>query len=513
MAVGEDGAVLSSQNGTNWNALASGTIEHLNHVSYSLGRFWIAGNNGLLLTNQTGGGFRTVPLGLTNALYSISTSPTEVLVTGDSALVLSDPGFSQPVLQTNNVPSWPFYTSLWDGRLFLVGGKGGMVLEGFRTNATAPLHWYSQSESPRSWLWSVTRANGFYVATGASGTILTSVDGVNWEMESTPTATQGEILMGVAANPEVIVAAGTSGKILYSPNELVTLVSTNAQGESITNVVSLYGLDWREANPGLTTQNLQGVAERDGTFVVAGASGTILTSANGSTWVQRLSGTLNTLSAVAAHAGGFVAAGDRGTLLSSSDGVFWRTEYSGVTNWIYGVKFVNNRFIAVGEAGLILESADGKRWDVRNSGTSTWLNSVAYTNGKYFVSGDEGVLLSSSDAVTWVAEPPITVRSLYSLATHESQVIAVGTEGTILRKRLAPFNSPVQILDLAHQAEITTFLFLGKPGQRFQIEGTLNLPGGWVGGAEAEIRRADGTLIYLQRDSSPRRYFRTVAEP
>src|ERR1700722_16673433 len=68
---------------------------------------------------------------------------------------------------------------------------------------------------------------------------------------------------------------------------------------------------------------LWGIAAGPSGLVAVGTGGTILTSADGTTWVRRASGPTSWLVGVAYGAGQYVAVGDNGTILLSPDGIGW----------------------------------------------------------------------------------------------------------------------------------------------------------------------------------------------
>src|SRR5262249_46837878 len=115
-------------------------------------------------------------------------------------------------------PIWPYYSTLWDGRLFLLGGRTGLKVEGYRTNATAPMGWYADPQPTRNWIWSATRSPDFYAACGAQGTIVTSLDGIDWTREVVPSAASGQVLLGIGGNNDALIAVGNAGTVLRGPN-------------------------------------------------------------------------------------------------------------------------------------------------------------------------------------------------------------------------------------------------------------------------------------------------------
>ena len=75
----------------------------------------------------------------------------------------------------------------------------------------------------------------------------------------------------------------------------------------------------------------------------------------------------------------FIAVGASGTLLTSSDGTTWTAQTSGTSNNLRAVAYDgSSTLVAVGFSGTILTSSDGTTWTSRTSGTSEHLKRVAY---------------------------------------------------------------------------------------------------------------------------------------
>jgi len=95
---------------------------------------------------------------------------------------------------------------------------------------------------------------------------------------------------------------------------LLTLVAHNASGSSGSEA----GATWTLRVPGFN--DLNSVAYGNGLFVAVGGSrdsSTILTSRDGVTWTQRVSGTSRDLNGVTYGNGLFVAVGSFGTIITS----------------------------------------------------------------------------------------------------------------------------------------------------------------------------------------------------
>jgi hypothetical protein len=467
--------------------------------------------------------------GTTNTLYAVAANLNSRLVVGEDEVRLYNT-FSQTwsaetdPAKANPVPIWTYRTALWEGDStslqgnYLVGGRSGVMVEGSGTFGGGGLNWTLHTNSVRNWLWEVQRLPEIYVAVGDRANVLTSVDGVDWELELVPASVTNSVFLGVGGSTNGLVAAGNQGSLIFSPNELVELVRTNADGTLITNQTSSLGIFWYATEPRPTTNDLQGVTLFQDRFVVTGGKGTILTSSDGTNWTAQSSPTEAYLSSLASFPGGIVAVGQVGTVLLSPDSLQWTPQSSSVTNWIYRIRYVDGQLVAVGQDGLILTSPDGQVWNRPSSGTSRWLNDVIKIEETYFVAGTQGTLLASTNLSDWINIGTVTYKSLYGLAAHQGQLMAVGVEGLILRSPVVPDLSPVQFLAYDRQPPYDLFLISGRTDQRFTLDFNFNLndPGAWQIGPLLEIVNGNGTLVHLQpalTNNISQEFFRTTMAP
>ena len=66
-------------------------------------------------------------------------------------------------------------------------------------------------------------------------------------------------------------------------------------------------------------------------------------------------------------------------ILTSPDGITWTEQISGTSNNLENVIFENGSFLAVGYSGTILTSPDGITWTERDSGKSNYLSGVTFS--------------------------------------------------------------------------------------------------------------------------------------
>ena len=75
----------------------------------------------------------------------------------------------------------------------------------------------------------------------------------------------------------------------------------------------------------------------------------------------------------------YVAFGASGTILTSSDGSSWTGRTTGVTVNLNGISYGNGVYVIVGSSGTIITSSDGISWTERASGTTNQLNPVTFS--------------------------------------------------------------------------------------------------------------------------------------
>lgn len=508
VAVGEGGLIATSATGQNWAVRNSTTSRDLNKITFASGRFTVVGDVGTVLGSTTGTTWTSLNAGTTNNLFTVADVNNVRLVAGDNAVRLQVGSvWSDELSKAAPAPAWTYLSSVARPDFFLIGGRTGLMAEGYRTNATT-FFWVPSDDSLRRWLFDVTHRNGIYVAVGDRATVMTSANGLDWALEQVPTAVTNSIFLGIGGDTNLLVAVGNHGAIMTSLNSFTNVAVTNVVGTNmiVTNqTISTFGVIWEAIDPSPTTNDLQAICGFEGGFVAGGGNGTVLTSPDGRAWTTRSTPTTSLLSSVTSFPEGLIATGANGTILFSPDGVTWSQYDSGTTNWVYRVRYLGGQLIAVGQNGVILTSPDGATWTIRNSGTTRWLNDVTFIDGTYLVVGTQGAVLSSPDAAAWTDRGTITLKSLYGAATDGGQLVTVGIEGIILRSQVVPHLTPIEILDYSRLATSfppmaqNVYLFGGRPDQQFTLEYKSGLTtNAWTDGAQLEFFDSSGVLYYLE---------------
>jgi hypothetical protein len=234
VAVGANGAMYSSPDGTTWTALNSAVATNLNAATYRGGVYLAAGDGGAMLYSADAITWTARTTGTANNLNAIATNA---------------------------------------GLFVAVGAKGTIVYSADGITWTAAANSATTND-----LYAVAQAgNSLWVAVGANGTLITSTDGSTWASVASHTALD---LKGVAygistaTSASLFAAVGANGALITSPDA----VTWTAQTPIGTNALSA------------VTYGTQ--------YIAVGANGSIFTSTDGTTWAGQPSTTNGNLNAI-----------------------------------------------------------------------------------------------------------------------------------------------------------------------------------------------------------------------
>lgn len=245
---------------------------------------------------------------------------------------------------------------------------------------------------------------GKWIATGDSGAINYSNDGVSWFAAVSGTA---QFLTEIAWSSPLSLAAvsGNAGTILTSPD----------------------GITWTPRTFGVANL-IEGIAWGAGLFVAACTGGVIRTSPNGATWSPQVSGVATNLTEAYFGNGFFIVPGQAGTLLTSPDGITWTARTSGTANILRSASFGAGLYVVVGDGGTIRTSPDLITWSARTSGTILALNGIRFTpQNEFVVCGVGGTILTSPDGITWTPQVSGTAETLIDVDARRITTPSVGS--------------------------------------------------------------------------------------
>jgi uncharacterized delta-60 repeat protein len=275
VAVGIGGTILTSPDGRTWTAQQSGTTNWLVAVRWDGRQYLAVGDQGTILTSPDGatwtmrfsGGPRLNGIAIThngfataNLLY-VAVGEAGATVTSTDATTWTSgsagvPGWLHGIA-AGNVPSGPGVEVVGQGGTILSAPYSASGINSFgalASGTTADLEdvaygWYSGVPD--------------YVAVGAGGTMVRSLDLVSWSAVNSSTTAHLYAVTQYSATPYPL-GATTNGSIAVGDGGTI-LVMAEPGGTPVAT-----------ASP--TTQGLLGIAAGPGLAVAVGQQGTILTS-------------------------------------------------------------------------------------------------------------------------------------------------------------------------------------------------------------------------------------------
>lgn len=336
-AVGDFGAILH-YNGSAWQAVDSGTTEHLRSVwAGSAQDVLVVGDNGKIL-RSTGAAFSAMTSNTTQALRGVwgNSSADEVWAVGSGGTLL---------------------------KLDRASGQWGAVS--------------SPTTNQLNAVWGSAKNRVYIAAHG--GTVL-RYDGTSWAIEMNTNAT-GFDFLGVGGDGTKVVAVGTGGKIITSTAANTWMNATSGITSTLSAVFGKSGTYWVAGDAGVRlrdmgagyamvtgdgdTTNLYSIGGADVADVWAGGDGGLLTNYKTTPIAAWTPKPLNPRQMIRSIYGfnskDVWAVGAAGQILHY-DGTGWTTTASGTIqdlNGIWGAS--SNDLWAVGNNRTILRY-DGRQW-------------------------------------------------------------------------------------------------------------------------------------------------------
>lgn len=432
VAVGANGTLVTSTNGTNWTAHNTQTVGSWSDVAYGDRRFVAVGNNGAVLVSTNGEQWEPALIGGNPALNTVTFGNGRFLAAGGYVSPSGSP-YPTPAafFQSTNGIHWSAVTVYPPCCYpFSVAkaafGAGRFLLVNYNA-------WAASSDDLVSWNFTTAQnilfptgasfVNDTFIVLGPNGDFNTSLDGNVWSGPLVNPIHTGNLTAAAHGAGRYIIV-GSKGRIITSASNLSSwssaispsgdrlqdvIFANNlfvAVGEHGTILTSVDGLNW-SSQTGRASQDLDALAVGNGLAVAVGKSGTILHSTDGTTWNYSQAPGGASLHGVAYGDGKWVAVGDSTNIFTSTDGWNWNAHWPGFSfSYLKSVLYANNLWVAVGTNGQIITSPDALAWTKRTSPVSHDLNDVIYGNGTFVVVGDnnlqpDATILTSPDGITW----------------------------------------------------------------------------------------------------------------
>ena len=279
------------------------------------------------------------------------------------------------------------------------------------------------SASDQSWS-SVCYGNGRYVAVSegtATSNVMTSTDGRMWVSQTAPFST-GAGWKSVAFGNGWYVAIALNGSIMKSAN----------------------GSTWTVARTD-TVNGWTSIAFGNNVFVAVSLGTNVLVGdATATTWTLNTNNTLINWQSIAFGATQFVAVASSGTGLrvaTSSNGTAWTSRTSAADLDWKTVSYGGGAFVALADAGTgrIMTSEDeGLTWSLRTNPVALAWTGVAYGAGRWLGVASNGAMTSLDGGVTWSSRAVAATLTWRAIVYGDSEFVAVATSGTANRAMVWP---------------------------------------------------------------------------
>lgn len=413
VAVGGNGVIVRSiDGGLTWNAVSSGTTQHLRALRFASATVGVAvGQNRILRTTDGGATWTTASSAVDDWQDLTVSGNTFVAIGGVNGIAgrfaRSDDGGATWTAGNLGTTAAFFGVAFVPGSstVIAVGASGSM-----RRSLDSGATWAAAASGSTAFLRSIAFADANTGLVGGVGTILrTTNGGANWA--SVPPATTQSLAVIAWRDATRAIALGESG---------VQRVSSDA------------GATWTGFVPATVEDIYAAAFNGVSTVIAADVTGAVIRSTDGGVnWTANANGVSAFPNAATfADAATALIVGDNGKIARSTDaGVSWTMPASGTTADLYDVAMASPTVgIAIGEAGTVVRTTDGgTSWAAVASGTNNALTSVRFASAQVGIIVGEGVVLRTTDGgATWSA---LTVPAIGALTKIRFAGPTVGVIG------------------------------------------------------------------------------------
>jgi photosystem II stability/assembly factor-like uncharacterized protein len=405
IAVGDDGIILTSKDGIYWDDNRVTSTDELKTIIYFNNQFIIGADYGMLFFSNDGINWTTKYCGYSDYLNSMIVCNNKIFAAASNNTILtSDDGLQWSKFKVKQNETYSLNTIVHGNNIMVAAGSSGLTVSSndlsnwnlqihsefdnlcalaFGNNRFVAINrnCIGISEDGKNWtkkefdttyfFITVNFCNNQFIVSGASGEILTSLDGVDWTKHQTPF---DEEHYDAAYNGNTYVIVG-DGNVITSTN----------------------GSDWTTTSTKPTVNRMVAVASGNGVFI-GGDFNDLFRSTDGINWTK-----IDTLpryvylASIVFGLNKFIVVCDSGKIFYSSDGSNWIKCTTPTKKDLNKIIFVNNRFYVIGHDGTLLISDDGIVWIEQPGGSYQYYSSIAYGNGKFIIIGSGGTILSSDN--------------------------------------------------------------------------------------------------------------------
>jgi hypothetical protein len=446
VAVADDGTIIQSNNGIDWNELGFFNQDILSDVIWAGNCFVATGHKGVIMFSENGINWHSVSTGTDKNLNGAAWSGKVIVAVGDSGVIITSQDGKSWVSQLP-VTTSSINDVAWNGEVFAAIGEGEFT--SFGIYSKDGIHWSNAKTGAWRQLRAIASTGAGFVAVGLGGVMAMSQDGIEWAQINSGVQSD---LYCIASNDSLIIAAGDSNMLLsengtnwgqaYSDTaigirgvsiDIHQMISVGLHG---TILASVDARKWTAVNR-KSEYYIKAVAWTDSLLTAIDQSGAVITSPDGGNWnrIGFLNGSVNTLLWTGND---LLALGD--TIFTSSDGIEWNMHNTVEERQeiIYSAVFGKDKFCAVGGSGYtrcVCLSADGEKWELQSFFHEPCLYGIAWSGDMFVAVGDEACIYTSSDGIEWKRQKtPSDAEGmrLFGIIWTGQRFVAAGQLGKII---------------------------------------------------------------------------------
>ena len=425
VGVGDQGAVISSRDGSHWElsrlatgdafvALASGPTQTL---AVTTGGYAFSSADGLDWQPRP----RIQDLAVRDMVW-----------TGDDYVAVS----SSRIWSSPDGESWSFVYPPGGVQLRAITSNGHTTIavgdSGVVAARQSSGNWASLANQGTSRLVDVECGGSGFLAVSSAGQTFRSTDGLTWEPGAATVP-----LSALTRTPTHFIGVSTDGKVLQTVDGSVWSTLLEAAGQSFSTAAGTSGAlvvaGWsslyvKEGDGNWVTQTSPGnltklLADRH-VFVGVGNYGLLAQSPDGASWTARLPTQGGGGGPIAWGNGRFVRSGGQ----TSVNGESWTTRRIPNGSSLQNICFSETGFMAVGEGGKVCHSVDGLDWTASTVPGAPYLLQVKPFLGGYLAMGSAGAIAKYNPVSGWSTGTLTGTSgnaSVVSLATSPSLAVCV----------------------------------------------------------------------------------------
>jgi hypothetical protein len=180
VAVGTNGLVVTSADGTNWTTQLSVTSQPLRRVTFGDGRFVTVGDSGTILSSLNGTNWSPHVSGTTTNLLAVQYGNGVFVASGANVVLTSPDGMAW----TLRYPTNGYFSQLTYGNGLFVTARPSWRMNLVSTDGTV---WFPRTNGTSVGLYTLGFANGQFLAIDVNLRVLTSLDAGAWTVRGSAT--------------------------------------------------------------------------------------------------------------------------------------------------------------------------------------------------------------------------------------------------------------------------------------------------------------------------------------